>query len=116
MRLKREGEGKMSAPSKRRRKMSEKQSLEERLRRHPALRARVEALLEVAENATGEVVKADEAEERVAEQLRRMGQETLQAWAERRHEQQVKYWDARAGVNRKEKKDSTGIRGSGRSS
>jgi len=96
--------------------MREQQSLEERLRQHPALRARVEALLEVVEQAAGDVSKADEAEERVAQELRQLGQDALHAWAETRQAHQVKYWDARAGVNRKEKKDSTGTPASGRSS
>ena len=44
-----------------------------RLGRHPQLQASMEALLEVVENAAGDVVKADEAEERVMEELRRLG-------------------------------------------
>lgn len=89
-------------------------SIDERVREHPQLRARIERLLEVVEDAAGDLCKADEAEQRVVEELRRMGQAALQAWAERQHQQQKRYWDERAGVTRKEKKDSTGIRASGR--
>ena len=92
--------------------ISRKKSLAERLREHPQLRARLEALLDVVEDVAGDVVKADEAEQRVLEELRRCGQEALQAWAEQQHERQVRYWEARAGVCRKEKKDSTGTRAS----
>lgn len=57
--------------------------LMQRLNRHPQLRARVERLLGVVEDATGDIIKADTAERRVIEELRQMGQEALTAWAER---------------------------------
>jgi hypothetical protein len=57
-------------------------TLIERLDRHPLLRARVESLLAVVENATGDCEKADAAERRVIEELRQMGDEALTAWAE----------------------------------
>ena len=59
------------------------QTLLERLNRHPLLRARVENLLEVVEDAAGDCEKADAAERRVIEELRQMGHEALTAWAER---------------------------------
>ena len=59
------------------------QMLLERLNRHPLLRARVENLLEVVEEAAGDCEKADAAERRVIEALRQMGNEALTAWAER---------------------------------
>ncbi|MFO1434702.1 MAG: ISKra4 family transposase [Candidatus Competibacteraceae bacterium] len=59
------------------------QTLLERLNRHPLLRARVESLLEVVEDAAGDYEKADAAERRVIEELRQMGTEALTAWAER---------------------------------
>jgi hypothetical protein len=59
------------------------QVLCERLNRHPCLRARVESLLEVVEDAAGDCEKADAAERRVIEALRQMGHEALTAWAER---------------------------------
>ena len=55
----------------------------ERLNRHPFLRARVESLLEVVEDAAGDCEKADAAERRVIEELRQMGNDALTAWAER---------------------------------
>lgn len=59
------------------------QLLCERLNRHPRLRARVESLLEVVEDAVGDCEKADAAERRVIEALRQMGNAALTAWAER---------------------------------
>jgi hypothetical protein len=55
----------------------------ERLNRHPQLRARVESLLEVVEEAAGDGEKADAAERRVIEELRQRGHVALTAWAER---------------------------------
>ena len=55
----------------------------ERLNRHPRLRARVESLLAVVEDAAGDCEKADAAERRMIEELRQMGHAALTAWAER---------------------------------
>jgi hypothetical protein len=85
-----------------------KKSLAERLQEHPELWERVERMLDLVENAGGDVVKAAEAERQVGEQLQQLGQEVLEAWAERQHRRQMEYWDSREGVNRKEKKVSTG--------
>lgn len=90
-----------------------KRSLPERLRQHPKLWARVEQVLDLVEGGEQEIVKAAEAEQLVGEQLQQMGQETLQAWAEERHDRQAAYWERREGINRKEKKDSTGTRATG---
>ena len=57
----------------------------ERMNRHPHLKARVETLLSIAED-TDDVVKADDAERRVIEEVRRLGNETLTNWAEKRME------------------------------
>lgn len=89
-----------------------RKSMEERLREHPQLKERVERMLDVLENVDGDVVKADEAEERFIEELRKMGQEALQGWAENQQEQLDRYWSEREGVSRKSKKNSTGTRGS----
>jgi membrane-bound ClpP family serine protease len=50
---------------------------------HPELRNRVESLLLAVEDEAGELKEADAAEMRVIEEMRRMGQEALQAWAAR---------------------------------
>ena len=53
-----------------------------RLNQHPHLRERMEALLNVVENVAGDCTKADAAEQAVIEELRHMGNEALQCWAE----------------------------------
>jgi len=52
-----------------------------RLNKHPHLRQRVEALLDVVENTSGDCIKADDAEQYVIDELRKMGNETLSSWA-----------------------------------
>jgi hypothetical protein len=84
------------------------QALLERLNRYPVLRRRMEEVLAVVENASGDVVKADEAEERVLQEIRQMGQEALQAWAERKQRRLEVEYDGRAEVCRKEKKSCGG--------
>ncbi len=41
----------------------QKESLEERLRKHPTLRARVESLIDMVEDESGQLERADDAEE-----------------------------------------------------
>lgn len=60
-----------------------RRSLEERLKDHPDLIARLEALADVVENVGDEVEKANEAERRVLEHVRQIGRVALQGWAER---------------------------------
>ncbi len=53
-------------------------TLDERLNFHPILRSRVESLLKIVEDTSE---KADEAELRVTEEVRRIGNDALQEWA-----------------------------------
>jgi hypothetical protein len=80
------------------------QTLEERLRAYPELRARFEEMLAIVENAEGDIVKADEAEERVLEELRQLGQSALQGWAERKQRRLQSESEGQVGVTRKVKK------------
>jgi len=82
----------------------EEQKLEERLRAYPELRARFEEMLAIVENADGDIVKADEAEERVIEELRQLGRSALQGWAERKQRRLQKESEGQVGVTRKVKK------------
>ena len=92
-----------------------KRSVDERLKDLPEVRARFERMLDVIENAAGDIEKAAEAERRVIEELRQMGNEVLHGWADRQHQKKEKEFDSKPGVNRKEKKTSTGIPDSGKS-
>lgn len=81
-----------------------KRSLEERLNDLPEVRARFERMLDLIENAAGDVEKAAEAERRVIEELRQMGNEVLHGWAHRQQQKKEEEFENKAGVNRKEKK------------
>jgi len=85
------------------------------LDKHPQLKARIKALLDVVENADGEVVKADEAEQRFIEELRLMGLDAMQAWAERKQNRVEAESDSRSDLTRKQKKASTGTPDSAKS-
>ena len=89
------------------------QMLLERLNRHPLLRARVENLLAVVEDAAGDCEKADAAERRVIENLRQMGNEALTAWAERGVEKCAAVAQAEPDWRPRGKKNCIGTRPSG---
>lgn len=57
------------------------EDLSKRLDRHPELKKRVEKILDIAENTSGECNTADEAEQSVIEEIRKLGQEVVQDWA-----------------------------------
>jgi hypothetical protein len=77
-----------------------------RLQRHPELQAKVDALLDIVDNAAGDALKADEAEQLVFEELRRMGQQAIQAWAERKQQRVEADCDRRSDLAHKQKKPS----------
>ena len=67
-------------------------SLEERLsalmKQHPALEKRIESMLEVLDAEEGVLDNANDAEERVIEELQKLGSELLDGWAENKEDQQ----------------------------
>jgi hypothetical protein len=78
----------------------------ERLERHPALKARMERMLDVVENAGGDLVRADDAERRAIEELRQMGLEVMQDWARKTADEAGRKLEAAGGVVREVKKTS----------
>ena len=57
------------------------QEIIQKLHAHPQIRQRIVSLLAVVDAEAGDFRRADDAEERLIEELRRMGQEAMQAWA-----------------------------------
>lgn len=55
--------------------------LVQRLEKHPHLRARMEAILDVAENSAEEFPTADAAELQLIKEVRNLGAESLETWA-----------------------------------
>jgi hypothetical protein len=89
---------------------SGERDLEQRLRENPQLKAKIEAMLAIIENAGGDVEKAAEAERRAIEELHQMGNEVLHSYARRQQQKKEAECKAQPGVNRKGKKSSTGSR------
>lgn len=56
------------------------------LRAHPQMMVRVQSILEIAGSAEGPLQTADEVEERVVEEMRRLGNVTLSQWASQAEE------------------------------
>ena len=90
-------------------------SLEARLKAYPELRSKIETMLHIIENAGGDVEKATVAEQRVIDALRELGNDILHSWARRQQQKKEEEFQAKPGMNRKEKKRSTGTRGSAKS-
>jgi len=82
----------------------ERESVAERLERHPELKARMERLLDVVENTSGDVRLADEAERRAIEELRQMGQEVMQGWGRKASNREALEMEAKGGIVRHVKK------------
>ena len=87
-----------------------KATWEERVKQYPELMAKIETMFGVIENAGGDIEKAAEAERRIIEELRQVGNEVLHGWARRQQEKKEQESNAKPGVNRKGKKNSIGTR------
>ena len=96
------------ATSKSERNRSE--DLVERLNRHPEFRDKVEELLDIADNKSGDVNKADDAEDLIWEELRELGQKIMRDWPVRKHDRLVEESENRKELSKREKKGSTGTR------
>lgn len=61
----------------------------ERIKAHPGLRERFEAILDIAENKSGELITANQAEGKAIEEIEKLGQELLKEWALKRQENAI---------------------------
>ena len=86
----------------------EDERLLSRLNKHPQWRGRVERLVEIVEDAGDDLRKADEAERRVIEEVRRRGQEVLEGWADGQVAKRADALERTPGVWREGKKNSAG--------
>ena len=82
----------------------ESQEFIEGLERHPELYERFKELLQIVENADGDALTADEAEERVVQEIRQLGHEALQAWAIHKTKHVQHHCETRLGLQRGGKK------------
>ena len=78
----------------------------EQLREHPELMERFRTILEITASADGEVKRADEIEDLLIEEMRRLGNATMESWAtraERTLGEQLKEKDPSAGARKKKR-------------
>jgi len=78
------------------------------LNANPQIKNRIASLLSAVEDAAGDLKEADAAEMRMIEEIRRLGQEALQAWAERQVERSEQELRRGGQVHREGKKNSAG--------
>ena len=78
------------------------------LREHPAIRSRIAALLAVANDAAGDLKRADDAEDRLVEEIRGLGQELMQTWAQSQVQQTEQDVRHTGRAHREGKKNSAG--------
>lgn len=78
----------------------------ERLREHPELMERFQSLLEITASVEGAVKKAAEVEQQLIQEMRRLGNASMESWAagaEKAVGDQLKRTDASAGVRKKKR-------------
>ena len=80
-----------------------------RLQDNPELLVRVESLLNIVEDAGGDLKKAADAEMRVIEELRKMGNEALTRWGKRQSDKAAVEADQDPTTRRMGEKNFTGI-------
>ena len=80
-----------------------------RLNEHPVLKARFRSILDLAENTSGDVIKADDAEKQTIEALRQLGNDVLHEWAHKRiAESADKLRNEQTSIKSNGKKNSNG--------
>ena len=81
------------------------QALLEQLNASPGLRKRIELLLHTVADEKGELTTADEAEFRLIDEMRKMGQTSLGAWAEQQMKKEAEAQLAQKGTRKHSKKN-----------
>ena len=82
------------------------------LREHADFRNRFASIISAVKNAEGDLDEADAAEERLVEEMRHLGREALQGWAEKRVEVTEQEIRQQPSLHRQGKKNSAGTRNS----
>ena len=85
---------------------TEEQRLIQQLRKRPELMERFKQIMEIAADTEGPIKTADEVEALLIEEMRRLGNATMQGWGkqvEQRLAEQLKQKDASAVVRKKKR-------------
>ncbi len=85
------------------------------LQTHPGFRDRLASIMGAVGNLEGDLGEADAAEERLVEEMRLLGREALQGWADERVEATERDVRGQSGMHRQGKKNSAGTRNLARS-
>ena len=78
------------------------------LQKHPQLFEKFKQLLLIAENETDDCLTADEAEEKLVQEVRQLGNTLLHSWAQKKHSSLEQKYERRSGMQRRGKKNSIG--------
>lgn len=85
--------------------------LEDKLSKYPYLRSRIETILDIVQDKSCSVDKADEAEELLIEEMRQLGREALHDWAVGKEVNKVdEFLEDKKGIKRQGKKKYGGTR------
>jgi len=78
------------------------------LQEHPRIRQRVALLLAAVQDTQGDLKRADDAEQRLTRELRLLGQEALQGWADAQVSNTERELRRSGQAHREGKKNSSG--------
>jgi len=79
-----------------------------RLEKYPHMIARITAILDVAENTSGDLELANDAEYKVLEEIKKMGNETLTIWGKTQESRKRKIYEKKDGAVKHDKKKHIG--------
>jgi len=79
-------------------------NLIEQLRKHPQMMERVQYILSIANDSSGSLKSADEVEEQLIEELRKLGNSTMNSWAQEAHQRVAEELKAKDPTVRSRKK------------
>ena len=80
----------------------------EKISNYPALRKRIAAIVQIAENEDDPVKTADEVEEKVIEAVRQLGRDLLLEWSLKQSSELNAAYEKQEHMERDGKKNSTG--------
>lgn len=84
-------------------------SLLERIQAHDGLEERIEAILDIMENKSGDCITADQAEGKAIEEIQKLGKELLKGWALSQQDKSIKTAEqTHQNIKKHGKKNSTG--------
>lgn len=83
-------------------------NLEERLQKYPEIQKKVEKMLDIVEDPNNKYEKANAAEQALIEDLRKMGNQVMTAWAQSRHDEKATQAVNDSSTKKHGKKNSTG--------